>query len=116
MLTAAATNWFFANYTQFVDGCLCIGCLEQRIGRQLRPRDFARHDRETWADKPCTEPLLNRRGFAKVTIHTPDGVPVSHCHRDAGEPEMRFVSTAFVMIAMVLMLLALTLLTTTSGP
>jgi hypothetical protein len=29
---------------------------------------------------------------------------------------MRFVSTAFVMIAMVLMLLALTLLTTTSDP
>ena len=33
-----------------------------------------------------------------------------------GEPEMRFVSTALVMMAMALMLLALTYLTTTSGP
>lgn len=23
-------------------GCLCIGCLEERIGRQLRPKDFLR--------------------------------------------------------------------------
>jgi hypothetical protein len=23
-------------------GCLCIGCLEKRIGRKLRPRDFQR--------------------------------------------------------------------------
>jgi hypothetical protein len=30
--------------------------------------------------------------------------------------QMRFFSTAFVMMAMALMLLALTLLTTTSGP
>jgi hypothetical protein len=25
------------------DGCLCIGCLEKRLGRQLRPKDF-QHD------------------------------------------------------------------------
>jgi hypothetical protein len=55
------------------NGCLCIGCLEQRIGRQLRPKDFARHDRECWARMPCTERLLNRRGFATVTIHTSEG-------------------------------------------
>jgi hypothetical protein len=23
------------------DGCLCIGCLEARIGRELKPKDFA---------------------------------------------------------------------------
>jgi hypothetical protein len=49
------------------NGCLCIGCLEQRLGRQLRPRDFAQHDNKVWADLPCTERLLNRRGAATVT-------------------------------------------------
>ena len=29
-------------------GCLCVGCLEKRLGRQLRPRDFSRHDREVY--------------------------------------------------------------------
>jgi hypothetical protein len=55
------------------NGCLCIGCLERRIGRQLRPKDFAKHDREVWANLPCTERLLNRRGFATVTVQTADG-------------------------------------------
>jgi hypothetical protein len=55
------------------NGCLCIGCIERRLGRQLRPRDFARHDKEVWAQFPCTERLLNRRGFATVRIKTPDG-------------------------------------------
>ena len=54
------------------NGCLCIGCLEKRIGRQLRAKDFARHDK-TFAEMPCTERLLNRRGFATVTVQTPDG-------------------------------------------
>jgi hypothetical protein len=54
-------------------GCLCIGCLEKRIGRQLTPKDFSWHDRRTWADMPCTERLLNRRGFATVTVQTKDG-------------------------------------------
>jgi hypothetical protein len=40
------------------NGCLCIGCLEQRLGRQLRPKDFARD--EVWAEMPCTE--RNRDG------------------------------------------------------
>jgi hypothetical protein len=54
-------------------GCLCIACLEKRIGRQLRPKDFdPRHDK-VWADMPCTERLLNRRGFATVTVQTKDG-------------------------------------------
>jgi hypothetical protein len=54
-------------------GCLCVGCLEKRIGRQLRPKDFTRHDREVWAEMPCTERLLNRRGSATVTVQTRDG-------------------------------------------
>jgi hypothetical protein len=54
------------------NGCLCIGCLERRLGRQLRPRDFA-HSDKTWASLPCTERLLNRRGFATVTVRTADG-------------------------------------------
>jgi hypothetical protein len=54
-------------------GCLCIGCLEKRIGRQLRPRDFDRKGDKVWADMPCTERLLNRRGFATVTVNTKDG-------------------------------------------
>jgi hypothetical protein len=53
-------------------GCLCVGCLEKRLGRQLRPKDFAKHD-ETWAQMPCTERLRNRRGFATVTVRTKDG-------------------------------------------
>jgi hypothetical protein len=54
-------------------GCLCVGCLEKRIGRQVRPRDFARHDKKVWADMPCTERLLNRRGYATVTVNTRSG-------------------------------------------
>ena len=42
------------------NGCLCIGCLEKRIGRRLRPRDFSRHDKEVWANLPCTDRLRNR--------------------------------------------------------
>lgn len=34
------------------DGCLCVGCLEQRLGRELAPRDFT----------PCP---LNQGGFCK---------------------------------------------------
>jgi hypothetical protein len=39
-------------------GCLCIGCLENRIGRKLKPRDFTRH---TFNDMPGTDRLLERR-------------------------------------------------------
>src|SRR5262245_56463189 len=43
-------------------GCLCIGCLEQRIGRKLRPRDFTRHE---FNNMPGTERLLQRRGAVR---------------------------------------------------
>jgi hypothetical protein len=40
-------------------GCLCIGCLERRIGRKLRPKDFSDHNGNR---APGTPRLLNRRG------------------------------------------------------
>jgi hypothetical protein len=40
------------------NGCLCVGCIERRIGRRLRPRD----DAETWADLPSTKRVAQRRG------------------------------------------------------
>jgi hypothetical protein len=72
-------------------GCLCVSCLEQRIGRQLRPKDFARHDARAWADKPCTDRLLDRRGLAKITAMT-----------DEGEREMTVPKQFAEMIASVL--------------
>jgi hypothetical protein len=40
-------------------GCLCIGCLEKRIGRRLKPKDFLRDD--PFNVLPGTERLLKRR-------------------------------------------------------
>jgi hypothetical protein len=42
------------------EGCLCIGCLEQRIGRRLKPKDFPR-DHE-FNQLPGTPRLMQRRG------------------------------------------------------
>jgi hypothetical protein len=39
-------------------GCLCIGCVEKRIGRRLKPKDFADH---VFNEKPGTPRLLKRR-------------------------------------------------------
>jgi hypothetical protein len=41
-------------------GCLCIGCLEQRIGRRLKPQDFVRDHEFNWM--PGTPRLIQRRG------------------------------------------------------
>jgi hypothetical protein len=40
-------------------GCLCIGCLEKRIGRTLTATDFVRND--PFNKTPGTERLLARR-------------------------------------------------------
>jgi hypothetical protein len=45
-------------------GCLCIGCLEDRLGRQLRPKDFQRNDGFNCVPTG-TERLLRRRGDLK---------------------------------------------------
>ena len=41
-------------------GCLCIGCLERRIGRRLMPDDFGEHVFNTYF--PGTPRLLERQG------------------------------------------------------
>jgi hypothetical protein len=41
-------------------GCLCIGCLEQRLGRKLKPKDFARH---VFNGMPGSARLLQRRKY-----------------------------------------------------
>jgi hypothetical protein len=70
------------------NGCLCIGCLERRIGRQLRPKDFASHDK-VWRGLPCTD----RRGFATVTVQTADGLREVICDlEDAPRLNGAFVS------------------------
>jgi hypothetical protein len=51
------------------DGCLCIGCVEHRIGRKLKPTDFT--------DAPVNNPNLtymSARLFARITgIKVPRG-------------------------------------------
>ena len=42
-------------------GCLCVGCLEARLGRHLRPKDFVRDD--AFNSLPASERLRSRRGF-----------------------------------------------------
>ena len=41
-------------------GCLCIGCLEKRIGRRLKPKDFPRD--HPFNILPGSPRLLSRRG------------------------------------------------------
>jgi hypothetical protein len=42
-------------------GCLCVGCLEKRLGRELRPKDFPRKHPFNSPSLPCTERLWSRR-------------------------------------------------------
>jgi hypothetical protein len=50
--------WKAAGMAPF-GGCLCIGCLEKRLGRQLRPKDFDNsHD---FNRAPGTPRLMERR-------------------------------------------------------
>jgi hypothetical protein len=45
-----------------MDGCVCIGCLEKRIGRRLKPDDFPDHEFNR-PDIPATRRLRKRRGY-----------------------------------------------------
>jgi len=42
-------------------GCLCIGCIERRLGRKLRPKDFKRDHVFNNPELPCSERLRDRR-------------------------------------------------------
>jgi hypothetical protein len=53
--------WQAAGMEDF-GGCLCIGCLETRIGRRLLPKDFSRN--HPFNAFPGTKRLLQRRGDA----------------------------------------------------
>jgi hypothetical protein len=57
--TVRAAVWKKAGVEE-MGGCLCIGCLEKRIGRKLKPKDFLRgHPLNIL---PGTRRLLQRRG------------------------------------------------------
>lgn len=53
--------WEAANMDEW-GGCLCIGCLENRLGRRLKPKDFDRN--HPFNSMPGTKRLLSRRGVA----------------------------------------------------
>lgn len=55
--------WEAAGMAATRSGCLCIGCLERRIGRTLVPKDFVR--RHPFHKLPGTERLLARRDGRK---------------------------------------------------
>jgi hypothetical protein len=54
------TIWERAGIEDF-GGCLCIGCLEKRLGRRLKPKDFDRSHAFNDPRLPCTERLRKRR-------------------------------------------------------
>jgi hypothetical protein len=61
--TVKPTVWEAAG-VEPMGGCLCIGCLEERIGRTLTQKDFVRkHPLNT---VPGTERLLARRGGVRL--------------------------------------------------
>ena len=43
-------------------GCICIGCLEKRLGRKLKPKDFLRGHQWNRPIVPGTPRLMKRRG------------------------------------------------------
>lgn len=58
-------------------GCLCIGCLEKRLGRELRPKDFARS--HPFNQMPGTDRLMERRGDAtEIRIDYSGALDLNH--------------------------------------
>jgi len=49
-------------------GCLCIGCLEMRLGRKLKPKDFDHAHAFNSPRIPGTRRLLDRRGRRKASV------------------------------------------------
>jgi hypothetical protein len=52
-------------------GCLCVGCLEKRLGRQLKPKDFPRN--HPFFKMPGTLRLMSRRQDYAIINHA-DGL------------------------------------------
>ena len=52
--------WKAAGMADF-GGCLCIGCLEKRLGRMLTPKDVPRDHPLNNRSLPCTDRLRLRR-------------------------------------------------------
>jgi hypothetical protein len=46
---------------ELMGGCICVGCLEKRLRRRVRPRDFTRHPLNTMAG---TDRLIGQRNRA----------------------------------------------------
>jgi hypothetical protein len=44
-------------------GCLCIGCLEARLGRYLKPKDFEPDGPFNFPGIPASKRLRHRRGY-----------------------------------------------------
>jgi hypothetical protein len=42
-------------------GCLCVGCLEKRLGRRLRPKDFERDHGFNLPGMPASPQIKKRR-------------------------------------------------------
>jgi len=69
------------------DGFLCIGCLEERIGRRLRPRDFTRAFINR-SDNPCHTDRLRSRLTPRPKVQTGDFSPENSevisdaCHQE----------------------------------
>ena len=57
--TVRAAVWAQADMEP-MGGCLCIGCLEKRLGRRLKPKDFKRN--HPFNQVPGTARLLDRQG------------------------------------------------------
>jgi hypothetical protein len=51
--------WAKAGMTPW-GGCLCVGCLEKRLGRKLKPEDFPRRHAFNQPGFPRSERLANR--------------------------------------------------------
>jgi hypothetical protein len=61
------TVWSAAGMKDF-GGCLCIGCLERRLGRRLKPKDFPREQAFNHPGVPAS-PRLRKRRKARGPTH-----------------------------------------------
>jgi hypothetical protein len=58
--TVREAIWTKAGLNGF-GGCLCVGCLEKRVGRKLKPKDFLRGHEFNHPATPATPRLKSRR-------------------------------------------------------